>query len=103
MSQAVNPAVERKAEQVDWAGKNYLVVDDFIGVRQLLRESLRSLGARNIDQASSGGEAIGLLEQVDKRAFIDSFRKVEHWFGDYAKRFQQESRALLRQANDSRQ
>ena len=49
------------------------------------------------------GEAIGLLEQGDKRAFIDSFRKVEHWFGDYAKRFQQESRALLRQANDSRQ
>lgn len=64
MSQAVNPAVERKAEQVDWAGKNYLVVDDFIGVRQLLRESLRSLGARNIDQASSGGEAIGLLAKL---------------------------------------
>ncbi|EOI3466461.1 bifunctional chorismate mutase/prephenate dehydrogenase [Cronobacter dublinensis] len=49
------------------------------------------------------GEAIGLLEQGDKRAFIDSFRKVEHWFGDYAKRFQHESRTLLRQANDSRQ
>ena len=30
-------------------------------VRQLLRESLRNLGARNIDQASSGGEAMGLL------------------------------------------
>ncbi len=30
----------------------------------------------------------GLLEQGDKRAFIDSFRKVEHWFGDYARRFQ---------------
>ncbi|WP_409521918.1 response regulator [Massilia sp.] len=55
---------ERKAEQIDWAGKNYLVVDDFIGVRQLLRESLRSLGARNIDQASSGGEAIGLLAKL---------------------------------------
>ncbi len=49
------------------------------------------------------GEAIGLLEQGDKQAFIDSFRKVEHWFGDYAKRFQNESRTLLRQANDSRQ
>ena len=48
------------------------------------------------------GEAIGLLEQGDKQAFIDSFRKVEHWFGDYAKRFQSESRTLLRQANDSR-
>jgi len=49
------------------------------------------------------GEAIKLLEQGDKQAFIDSFRKVEHWFGDYAQRFMLESRTLLRQANDSRQ
>jgi len=55
----VQPVVE-----VDWASKNYLVVDDFVGVRQLLRESLRSLGARNIDQASSGGEAMGLLSRI---------------------------------------
>jgi len=48
------------------------------------------------------GEAIKLLEQGDKQAFIDSFRRVEHWFGDHAKRFQGESRTLLRQANDSR-
>lgn len=33
------------------------------------------------------GEAIKLLEHGDKQAFIDSFRKVEHWFGDYAQRF----------------
>ncbi|MCA1247515.1 tetratricopeptide repeat-containing response regulator [Massilia sp. MS-15] len=46
---------------VDWASRTYLVVDDFIGVRQLLREALRSLGARHIDQAASGGEAMGLL------------------------------------------
>jgi len=52
------------AEEIDWAAKNYLVVDDFVGIRQLLRESLRSLGARNIDQASSGGEAMGLLSRV---------------------------------------
>jgi tetratricopeptide (TPR) repeat protein len=52
------------ADQIDWADKNYLIVDDFVGVRQLLRESLRSLGARNIDQASSGGEAMGLLARV---------------------------------------
>jgi len=51
-------------EEIDWADKNYLVVDDFVGIRQLLRESLRSLGARNIDQASSGGEAMGLLSRV---------------------------------------
>ena len=49
------------------------------------------------------GEAIKLLEHGDKQAFIDSFRKVEHWFGDYAQRFSVESRTLLRQANDSRQ
>ncbi|QKJ88340.1 bifunctional chorismate mutase/prephenate dehydrogenase [Paramixta manurensis] len=48
------------------------------------------------------GEAIRLLEQGDKQAFIDSFRKVEHWFGDYAPRFLTESRSLLRSANDSR-
>ena len=51
-------------QQVDWAEKNYLVVDDFVGVRQLLLQSLRNLGARNIDQASSGGEAIGLLSRI---------------------------------------
>jgi len=58
---SVTPA---PADQVDWAGKHYLVVDDFVGVRQLLRESLRSLGAKNIDQASSGGEAMGLLARI---------------------------------------
>jgi tetratricopeptide (TPR) repeat protein len=51
-------------EQIDWASKHYLIVDDFVGIRQLLRESLRSLGARNIDQASSGGEAMGLLGKL---------------------------------------
>jgi CheY-like chemotaxis protein/Flp pilus assembly protein TadD len=59
-----NAPAQTKAEPIDWAGKNYLVVDDFVGVRQLLRESLRSLGARNIDQAASGGEAIGLLAKI---------------------------------------
>jgi tetratricopeptide (TPR) repeat protein len=51
-------------DPVDWAAKNYLVIDDFVGIRQLLRESLRSLGAKNIDQASSGGEAMGLLGRI---------------------------------------
>jgi tetratricopeptide (TPR) repeat protein len=51
-------------QQVDWAEKNYLVVDDFVGVRQLLLQSLRNLGAKSIDQASSGGEAIGLLSRI---------------------------------------
>ncbi|MGZ3181811.1 MAG: tetratricopeptide repeat protein [Telluria sp.] len=49
---------------VDWASKTYLIVDDFIGVRQLLRESLRNLGARHVDQASSGGEAMQLIART---------------------------------------
>jgi tetratricopeptide (TPR) repeat protein len=60
----MNPASTAGGAEIDWADKNYLVVDDFVGIRQLLRESLRSLGARNIDQASSGGEAMGLLSRV---------------------------------------
>ena len=54
----------KSVTEIDWADKNYLVVDDFVGVRQLLREALRSLGAKNIDQASSGGEAMGLLARI---------------------------------------
>lgn len=57
-------AFQADERAIDWASKNYLVVDDFIGIRQLLRESLRNLGARNIDQASSGGEAMGMLAKV---------------------------------------
>lgn len=49
------------------------------------------------------GEAIKLLESGNKQPFIDSFAQVADWFGDYAQRFQNESRVLLRQANDSRQ
>lgn len=61
---SVSASAVKPAAEIDWAGKNYLVVDDFVGVRQLLRESLRSLGAKNIDQASSGGEAMGLLARI---------------------------------------
>jgi tetratricopeptide (TPR) repeat protein len=66
MSEHALPSADMAAglAQVDWADKHYLVVDDFVGVRQLLRESLRNLGARNIDQASSGGEAIALLSRI---------------------------------------
>ncbi|MYM35987.1 response regulator [Duganella sp. FT94W] len=49
---------------VDWAEKRYLIIDDFVGIRQLLRESLRNLGAKHIDQASSGGEAMVLLSKT---------------------------------------
>lgn len=46
---------------IDWAGKHYLLIDDFAGIRQLLREALRNLGARQIDQAASGNEAMSML------------------------------------------
>jgi tetratricopeptide (TPR) repeat protein len=57
-------AAPARVHEVPWADKNYLIVDDFVGIRQLLRESLRNLGARNIDQASSGGEAMSLLGRI---------------------------------------
>lgn len=46
-----------------WRDQHYLLVDDFQGMRQLLRESLRNLGARYVDQAGTGGEAMTLLQQ----------------------------------------
>lgn len=53
-----------KESHVDWAEKRYLLIDDFVGIRQLLRESLRNLGAKHIDQAASGGEAMMLLSKT---------------------------------------
>ncbi|MBI3230176.1 MAG: tetratricopeptide repeat protein [Burkholderiales bacterium] len=47
-----------------WRDQHYLLIDDTQGMRQLLRESLRGLGARYVDQASSGGEAIAMLAQT---------------------------------------
>lgn len=60
----LNATLASAASHVDWSDKTYLVVDDFIGVRQLLRESLRNLGAKHVDQASSGGEAMALLART---------------------------------------
>lgn len=57
----LNATLASAGQHVDWSSKSYLVVDDFVGVRQLLRESLRNLGAKHVDQASSGGEAMALL------------------------------------------
>jgi len=48
------------------------------------------------------GEAIALLEQHDKTAFVQQFDDVKTWFGEHAVRFQRESSNLLRQANDTR-
>lgn len=57
----LNASLATSGQYVDWASKSYLIVDDFVGVRQLLRDALRNIGAKNIDQASSGGEAMALL------------------------------------------
>jgi len=57
-------AIDVATTPIAWADKHYLLVDDFIGIRQLLRESLRNLGARHIDQAASGGEATVLLART---------------------------------------
>ncbi|MDR0805174.1 MAG: bifunctional chorismate mutase/prephenate dehydrogenase [Enterobacteriaceae bacterium] len=48
------------------------------------------------------GNALSLLEKGDKAEFIAEFNQVKAWFGDYATHFLNESRTLLRQANDSR-
>jgi tetratricopeptide (TPR) repeat protein len=50
--------------EIDWGEKRYLIIDDFVGIRQLLRESLRNLGAKHIDQAASGGEGMMLLAKT---------------------------------------
>ncbi|AOM40914.1 bifunctional chorismate mutase/prephenate dehydrogenase [Xenorhabdus hominickii] len=50
----------------------------------------------------SFGQALKLLENQDKSAFIASFNQVREWFGDEATRFMKESRVLLQQASDSR-
>ena len=47
-----------------WKDQHYLLIDDTPGMRQLLRESLRGLGARYVDQASNGSEAIAMLAQT---------------------------------------
>lgn len=43
-------------------GKRYLIVDDFQGMRSMLREMLKSCGAKEMDIASTGNEAIASLE-----------------------------------------
>jgi len=64
MSDIVTSSSNPAESGIDWAEKRYLIIDDFVGIRQLLRESLRNLGAKHIDQASSGGEAMVLLSKT---------------------------------------
>jgi CheY-like chemotaxis protein len=61
----MNTPSTSQAPSANWADKQYLVIDDCASIRQLLRESLRGMGAKHIDQASEGCEALALL--VNKR------------------------------------
>ncbi|MCG7491587.1 bifunctional chorismate mutase/prephenate dehydrogenase [Vibrio sp. Of14-4] len=47
------------------------------------------------------GEAIKILDNQDKQAFVASFDKVSEWFGEYSQHFLYESQNLLKQANDA--
>ena len=62
---------------IDWTDKHYLIVDDFVGIRQLLRESLRNLGAKHIDQAASGGEAMIMLAKTHYDVVLCDFNLGE--------------------------
>lgn len=45
------------------SSKRTLIIDDFQGMRSMLREMLKSFGAKDIDMASYGNEAIIFLEK----------------------------------------
>lgn len=47
--------------KAEFGAKRFLIVDDFDGMRGILRELLRRCGARNIDVASNGADAIVAL------------------------------------------
>ncbi|PKF61898.1 bifunctional chorismate mutase/prephenate dehydrogenase [Psychromonas sp. psych-6C06] len=47
-------------------------------------------------------DAIELLENADRDAFIKRFESVTDWMGDYSKLFLDESRVMLQQAHDNR-
>lgn len=46
-----------------FAGKSFLIIDDFQGMRSMLREMLRTFGTKNIDTVTNGKEAIANLEK----------------------------------------
>jgi tetratricopeptide (TPR) repeat protein len=50
-----------RTEIQQWASKHYLIIDDFPSMRTMLRDMLRSLGVRHVDQAGSGTEGVAML------------------------------------------
>ena len=53
-----------KAPTSDWVNKHYLLIDDFSSMRGLLRDMLRSLGVKYVDQAGNGSEAVAALART---------------------------------------
>ncbi|AEP29351.1 bifunctional chorismate mutase/prephenate dehydrogenase [Brumicola nitratireducens] len=47
------------------------------------------------------GEALQLVEQVDKASFVRQFNETKQWFGDYAEQCLVDSKKLLLKADDS--
>lgn len=54
-------AAKKDNALIDWREKRYLIIDDFPNMRVMLRDILRNLGVRNVDQAASGSEAVTAL------------------------------------------
>lgn len=48
------------------------------------------------------GEALALLQKGDKAAFINQFKQISDWFGDFAQTSLAESKKLLLKADDDR-
>ncbi|MES2130151.1 MAG: response regulator [Pseudomonadota bacterium] len=49
------------SRNIDWTSKRYLIIEDMEQVRQMLQKLLQGLGAKLIEHATNGGEAIGHL------------------------------------------
>jgi tetratricopeptide (TPR) repeat protein len=65
MNDAVHkPSDSTPAPRLDWSDKSYLIVDDFSGVRRMLREHLKKLGAKRIDDADNGSVAMRMIGDV---------------------------------------
>ena len=56
-----------------FVGKRFLVIDDFRDMRGMLREMLKAFGAKDIDMAANGKEAISLIEQNKYSAVLCDF------------------------------
>lgn len=59
MSAMQNPSFDH----TDFGNKRFLIVDDFDGMRNILRELLRRCGARQIDTAANGNDAISTMSR----------------------------------------